>query len=85
MNYYIGLGSGGTFMKAGLFDVSGKQIGMARVTASVVTERESWVERDLDALWANAAEAIARQHGCQTISNQRPKYFCSEQGRLPTR
>lgn len=60
MNYYIGLDSGGTFMKAGLFDVSGKQIGMARVTASVVTEREGWVERDLDTLWANAAEAIVR-------------------------
>jgi len=58
MNFYIGLDSGGTFMKAGLFDVSGKQIGLARVSASVVIERKGWVERNLDDLWANASVVI---------------------------
>lgn len=60
MNYYIGLDSGGTFMKAGLFDVSGKQIGLARVSASVVTDRESWIECNLDDLWANATDVIQK-------------------------
>ncbi|MGX9415733.1 FGGY-family carbohydrate kinase [Vibrio sp. WJH972] len=58
MNYFIGLDSGGTFMKAGLFDSNGKQIALARVSASVVTEQEGWVERDLDALWDNACDVI---------------------------
>jgi len=60
MNYYIGLDSGGTFIKAGLFDVSGKQIGLARVSASVITEREGWVERELNDLWGNATEVIQK-------------------------
>jgi len=60
MNYYIGLDSGGTFMKAGLFDASGKQYGLARVSADVVTEQAGWVERDLDELWANASAAITQ-------------------------
>jgi len=60
MNYYIGLDSGGTFMKAGLFDVSGRQIGLARVSASVVTDREGWIERNLDDLWGNASDVIQK-------------------------
>ena len=60
MNYYIGLDSGGTFIKAGLFDVSGKQIGLAHVSASVVTEHEGWVERDLDLLWENVTDVIRK-------------------------
>lgn len=58
MNYYIGIDSGGTFMKAGLFDAAGRQIGLSRVSASVVTEREGWVERVLDDIWSDARAAI---------------------------
>ncbi|MBU0801285.1 MAG: carbohydrate kinase [Alphaproteobacteria bacterium] len=60
MNYYIGLDSGGTFMKAGLFDRNGKQVALARVAADVVTDKDGWVERDLDDLWANACDVIAQ-------------------------
>lgn len=69
MNYYIGLDSGGTFMKAGLFDVSGKQIGLARVSASVITEREGWVERNLDDLWANTADVIQKLLASTEVSS----------------
>lgn len=58
MNYYIGIDSGGTFMKAALFDSKGKQYGLARVSASVINEKQGWVERDLDALWSNAVAVI---------------------------
>lgn len=58
MNYYIGLDSGGTLMKAALFDVHGHQHGLARKTASVINERQGWVERDLSALWNDAVIAI---------------------------
>ena len=68
MNYYLGLDSGGTFMKAGLFDASGKQYGLARVSADVVTEQEGWVERDLDELWANASAAIQQLLAATQVS-----------------
>ncbi|OIN23421.1 FGGY-family carbohydrate kinase [Vibrio barjaei] len=58
MNYYIGIDSGGTFMKAALFDAKGTQCGLARVSASVINNQQGWVERDLDALWQNAVDVI---------------------------
>ncbi|MCW8346603.1 carbohydrate kinase [Vibrio sp. ZSDZ65] len=58
MNYYIGIDSGGTFMKAALFDAKGVQHGLARVSASVINDKQGWVERDLDALWGNAVTVI---------------------------
>jgi len=58
MNYYIGIDSGGTFMKAALFDAKGVQHGLARVSAKVINDKQGWVERDLDALWENAVSVI---------------------------
>ncbi|MFA0476014.1 FGGY-family carbohydrate kinase [Vibrio breoganii] len=58
MNYYIGIDSGGTFMKAALFNAKGEQQGLARVSASVINEKQGWVERDLNALWGNAVDVI---------------------------
>lgn len=58
MNYYIGLDSGGTFMKAALFDAQGNQQGLVRKAASVINEKQGWVERDLSALWNDAVVAI---------------------------
>lgn len=58
MNYYIGIDSGGTFMKAALYDAKGVQLGLARVSAEVINDKQGWVERDLDALWGNAVSVI---------------------------
>jgi L-xylulokinase len=58
MNYYIGIDSGGTFMKAALFNAKGEQQGLARVSAKVINQQQGWVERDLDALWDNAVTVI---------------------------
>lgn len=58
MNYYIGLDSGGTFMKAAVYDIHGIQIGLARTSASVINQQQGWVERDLDCLWNDAVVVI---------------------------
>jgi L-xylulokinase len=58
MNYYIGIDSGGTFMKAALFDAQGNQHGLAKQSASVINEKQGWVERDLNALWNDAVVTI---------------------------
>ncbi|SBS35098.1 L-xylulose/3-keto-L-gulonate kinase [Marinomonas spartinae] len=60
MNYFIGLDSGGTFMKAALLDRSGHQIAIAKVSAKVINSKQGWVERDLDALWDDAKAAISK-------------------------
>lgn len=60
MNYYLGIDSGGTFMKAALFDTKGNQLGLARVSATVINEKQGWVERDLDALWSDAIKVIKK-------------------------
>lgn len=60
MNYYIGLDSGGTFMKAALFDAKGRQIALSRVSAQVINSQAGWVERELDALWEDAKSAISK-------------------------
>jgi len=58
MNYYIGLDSGGTFMKAALYDNKGVQVALTRTSASVINEQQGWVERDLDSLWHDAVVVI---------------------------
>lgn len=60
MNYYIGIDSGGTFMKAALFNAKGEQIGLSRVSATVINNKQGWVERDLDDLWGNAKTVIKK-------------------------
>lgn len=60
MNYFIGLDSGGTFMKAALIDSSGCQVAISKVPARVVNTRQGWVERDLDELWGDAKKAIEK-------------------------
>lgn len=58
MNYYIGLDSGGTFMKACLFDQAGQQIALSRTSATVINDVEGWVERDLDSLWQDTSKVL---------------------------
>ncbi|MFI8620430.1 FGGY-family carbohydrate kinase [Marinomonas sp. NPDC078689] len=68
MNYFIGLDSGGTFMKAALFDSAGQQIAISKVSAQVVNKQQGWVERDLDALWNDAKVVITKLLNSTDIS-----------------
>ena len=51
MNYYLGLDNGGTNTKAALFDAEGKEIAVYAVSASAVTEKAGFVERDMEQMW----------------------------------
>lgn len=56
--YLIGLDAGNTVIKAVLFDVRGRQVAMHAIDGRSLLPQPSYVERDLDELWANAREAI---------------------------
>ncbi|RUV94525.1 carbohydrate kinase [Mesorhizobium sp. M1A.F.Ca.IN.022.07.1.1] len=56
--YLLGLDAGNTVIKAVLFDLAGRQIGMHAIDGRSHTPQPGHVERDLDELWANACEAI---------------------------
>lgn len=48
MRYYLGIDNGGTSTKAAIYDMSGKEIGIASTETKVIIERPGYVERDLD-------------------------------------
>jgi L-xylulokinase len=54
----LGVDAGQTVTKAALFDLDGRQVGLAAERAPLSTPRSRWVERDLDAVWASCAAAI---------------------------
>jgi L-xylulokinase len=58
MNYYLGIDSGGTFMKAGLYDANGREVVICRTSADVEHPQKGWVERNLDNLWRDACTVI---------------------------
>lgn len=58
--YLLGLDAGNTVIKAVLFDLEGHQIAMHALDGQSSTPSPGHVERDLNELWANAAEAIKR-------------------------
>ncbi|EQB3910960.1 FGGY-family carbohydrate kinase [Buttiauxella gaviniae] len=58
MNYYLGLDSGGTFIKAALFNAKGDEIAIYRKSANVLNEQQGWVERNLEGLWQDACDVI---------------------------
>ncbi|CAI2535324.1 FGGY-family carbohydrate kinase [Serratia plymuthica] len=58
MDYWLGLDCGGTFIKAGLYDRNGTELGIARRTLEIVAPQPGWAERDMPTLWHTAAEVI---------------------------
>ncbi|MBT3277800.1 MAG: carbohydrate kinase [Phycisphaerales bacterium] len=56
--YVLGLDAGGTKIKAGIFDLTGEMIAIARRDNPCTTPQAGWVEIDPDALWQAAAESI---------------------------
>jgi L-xylulokinase len=61
---FLGLDSGGTFIKAAVYDASMKELAVARRGAAILAPRPGWAERDLEELWRDAClvirEAVAR-------------------------
>lgn len=58
MNYYLGIDSGGTVIKAGLFDQTGKQVALYKENAQVINEKAGWIERDLTVYWRETCRVI---------------------------
>lgn len=49
--YAIGLDNGGTVTKAALFDMEGKEMGVASRQTPILTPRPGYTERDMEYLW----------------------------------
>jgi L-xylulokinase len=58
MKYWLGLDCGGTFIKAGLYDLQGKELGIARRNLTIIAPQPGWAERDMPTLWQTAAGVI---------------------------
>lgn len=58
MSYWLGLDCGGTFIKAGLYDASGREHGVARQNLAVLVPEPGRAERDMNQLWQVAATVI---------------------------
>jgi len=54
----LGVDAGQTVTKAGLFDLAGRQVGLAAEHAPLSTPQSRWVERDMDAVWVSCARAV---------------------------
>lgn len=58
MGYLLGVDSGGTFIKAGIYDETGREIAIARRNVVVSSRHPGWAERDMELLYADACRVI---------------------------
>ncbi|MGF1777168.1 FGGY-family carbohydrate kinase [Vibrio nomapromontoriensis] len=58
MNYWIGIDCGGTYLKAGIYNQKGQEIGVSRCSLELISEHSGWVERDTAQLWASTCAVI---------------------------
>jgi L-xylulokinase len=58
MAYLLGIDNGGTMTKAAIFDERGGEIAVASVQTPLITPRDGYQERDMDALWMATAACI---------------------------
>ena len=58
MKYFLGIDSGGTMLKAALFDTTGRQVALYRENTQVLKDQAGWIERDLNVYWQEACSAI---------------------------
>ncbi|GAA3396516.1 FGGY-family carbohydrate kinase [Cryptosporangium minutisporangium] len=56
----LGIDAGQTVIKAALFDLSGREVAVARGTTAVSSPHPGWQERDMDAAWEATADAVRR-------------------------
>lgn len=59
MPIWLGIDCGGTFLKAGLYDETGRLLGLARSGLPVLSDQPGWAERDMEALWQATCRVIA--------------------------
>jgi len=60
MEYLLGIDNGGTYTKAVLFDIKGKEIAHASAQVPLLTPAPQHTERDMEELWQANAEVVRR-------------------------
>ena len=58
MPIWLGIDCGGTFLKAGLYDGTGRLLGLARTGLPVLSDEPGWAERDMETLWQATCRVI---------------------------
>lgn len=58
MKRWLGLDCGGTFIKAGLYDMQGRELAVARQNLPILVPEPGYAERDMTLLWQQAAAVI---------------------------
>ena len=58
MKYLLGLDNGSTMIKAGIFDLNGREMGTFGDRADTFSPQPGWYERDLETLWQANVTAI---------------------------
>lgn len=57
--YWLGIDCGGTYLKAGLYDRDGTEIGIYRMSLNIETPKAGWAERDMQQLWQSCIHVIS--------------------------
>ncbi len=60
MSYWLGVDCGGTYLKAGIYDQNGKELGVARESLELISEQSGWVERSTSQLWLSTCSVIKK-------------------------
>ncbi|PKF78161.1 carbohydrate kinase [Vibrio sp. vnigr-6D03] len=60
MSYWLGVDCGGTYLKAGIYDKNGKEMGVARESLELISDQSGWVERSTSQLWASTCCVIKK-------------------------
>lgn len=82
MDYWLGIDCGGTYLKAGLYDSSGREYGISRQVMSVLSDHPGWAERDMDQLWQGCCQTIQKVlHQCGVAGHQVKGIGISAQGK----
>ncbi|SPW25519.1 L-xylulose/3-keto-L-gulonate kinase [Edwardsiella tarda] len=58
MAYWLGVDCGGTWLKAGLYDRTGREHAIVRRPLTLISVQPGWAERDMSLLWQQCAKAI---------------------------
>nr|WP_321241296.1 FGGY-family carbohydrate kinase [uncultured Tolumonas sp.] len=58
MDHWLGIDCGGTVLKAGIYDASGREVGVCRRSLTVLNSQPGWAERDMAALWSACGDVI---------------------------
>lgn len=58
MPIWLGIDCGGTFLKAGLYDQTGRLLGLARCSLPVLSDQPGWAERDMETLWQATCRVV---------------------------